>query len=353
MRGLLIVVFASCLYGLGLGAAGPAAPMNIMTGGPNGTYIQIGRDVGKLVAEFGVELEAQPSAGSMENVEAVYKRPNTQLGIVQSDVLDFIDAFSDDPELKRVASKIKMVFPLYNEEVHALARKGITSLADLNGKRIVLGPENSGTFLTATYLLAAANVWPGEELFLSPEEAVQAMREGRADAMFYVAGQPAKLFAEEVTAEDAFHLLPLAEGAVLDFYPTSTIPAGTYPWQAEAVETVAVKAVLMTYDWTATNAYMRGACANVGKLARIIKDNVEWLRREGNGHPKWRQVDLDFDLVNWDRSRCVEQALNDGATGYALVSNTEQVAADQCEGETNPVRRRLCIVKQELRLRAR
>jgi uncharacterized protein len=337
---------------LGTGSA-HALETTIMTGKPAGTYIRFGADIAKLTRSFGVHLAVQPSAGSLENVEAVLRRPNTQFGIVQSDVLDFIASFSDDPELRSTAARMRMVFPLYNEEVHALVRKGITSLADLNGKRIVLGPENSGTFLTATYLLAAANVWPGEELFLSPEEAVQAMREGRADAMFYVAGQPAKLFAEEVTAEDGFHLLPLAEGAVLDFYPTSTIPAGTYPWQAEAVETVAVKAVLMTYDWAPKNAYMRQSCAAVGKLARIIKDNVEWLRREGNGHPKWRQVDLDFDLVNWDRSRCVEQALTDGAAGYALVSQTEAAAADQCEGETNPVRRRLCIVKQELRLRAR
>ncbi|HET6520920.1 MAG TPA: TAXI family TRAP transporter solute-binding subunit, partial [Geminicoccaceae bacterium] len=324
MWGLLVI--ASCVFGLGFGAA-QAAPMNIVTGGPNGTYIQIGRDIGELAAEFDLEVEVHPSAGSMENVEAVYKRPNMQLGVVQSDVLDFIDAFSDDAELRRVADKIKMVFPLYNEEVHALAREGIDSLADLNGKRLVLGPENSGTFLTATYLLAAANVWPGEELFLSPEESVQAMREGRADAMFYVAGQPAKLFAEEVTAEDGFHLLPITDPGVLDFYPASTIPAGAYPWQPQEVPTVAIKAVLMTYDWTPANAYMRNACANVGKLARIINDNVDWLRQEGNGHPKWRQVELDFKLVNWDRSPCVERALSETA-GYSLVR--EEVAADAC-----------------------
>ena len=43
---------------------------------------------------------------------AVYQRPATQLGIVQSDVLAFVARVETDPVLKRIATKIKMVFPL-------------------------------------------------------------------------------------------------------------------------------------------------------------------------------------------------------------------------------------------------
>ena len=53
---------------------------------------------------------------------AVYQKPGVQLGIVQSDVLAFVARVQSDPVLKRIAKKTKMVFPLYNEEIHMLAR---------------------------------------------------------------------------------------------------------------------------------------------------------------------------------------------------------------------------------------
>src|SRR5437763_14175472 len=43
------------------------------------------------------------------------------------------------------SKKIKMVFPLYNEEIHLLAKKGINSFDDLANKRVAIGREGSGT----------------------------------------------------------------------------------------------------------------------------------------------------------------------------------------------------------------
>src|SRR5918998_1470597 len=224
-----------------------ASEMNIMTGRETGTYIRFGQDIDRLARHFGAGLAVQPSAGSLENVEAVLRRPRTPLGIVQSDVLDFVASFSDDPELRRRKTMMRMVFPLYNEEVHVLARPGIETLADLDGRPVAVGAPDSGTLLTATLLLASAGVRV-EEVQIDTDEALAALRQGQVDAMFYVAGRPAKLFAEGVTEADGFHLVPVTEPAVLDLYPRAPIPAGTYRWQKEEVPTVAVRAVLMTYD---------------------------------------------------------------------------------------------------------
>jgi TRAP-type uncharacterized transport system substrate-binding protein len=74
-----------------------------------------------LARTNGIPLTVSPSKGSIENIYAVYDRPNVQLGIVQSDVLAFVARVQTDPGLKRIAKKTRMVFPLYNEEVHVLA----------------------------------------------------------------------------------------------------------------------------------------------------------------------------------------------------------------------------------------
>lgn len=244
-----------------------------------------------------------------------------------------------------------MIFPLYNEEVHVLGRPGIRTLGDLQGRRVAVGEERSGTYLTATFLLTAANVWPGEEIQIGTDEALRALREGRIDAMFYVAGQPARIFAEDVTAEDKLGFVAIADPAVLDLYPRSLIRADAYPWMKADVPTVAVRAVLMTYDFSKANAYHREACQAVGKVARIVHDNIDWLRQPGNGHPKWQQVDLNAELVNWDRSACAVEGLT-GPQGYALGSGAVAVRGGEgvdCDAESNAIRRKLCLVKEQMR----
>jgi TRAP transporter TAXI family solute receptor len=330
---------------LGLGAVDArATETTMMTGKPSGTYIRFGEDIARVTRQFGLELKVARSAGSLENVEAVLKRSSTQFGIVQSDVLDFVASFSDDPELRSMASAMRMVFPLYAEEVHLLAKPEINSLADLQDKRVAVGSPTSGTLLTATLLLASAGVKPADEVEIDTEEALQAMRDGQVDAMFYVAGRPARLFSQEVTEADQLKLVPITESAALNLYPRSVIPARTYRWQPTDVPTVAVRAVLMTYDFSKPTRYHRQACAMVGKVARMIASNLDWLRRPGHGHPKWQEVDLDADLINWDRSPCAEAGLK-GPDDYKIPAPQEV----SCAAEANQIRRKLCLVKQQLR----
>ena len=79
--------------------------MGITTGNKRGTYYQFGLNLAQLVKSRGIKLNVLDSAGSVQNVLAVYKAPGTQLGIVQSDVLAFIAKIQTDPFLKRVAQQ--------------------------------------------------------------------------------------------------------------------------------------------------------------------------------------------------------------------------------------------------------
>lgn len=85
-------------------------------------------------------------------------------------------------------------FPLYDEEVHLFANKAITALNDLQGKRVIVGEQGSGTWLTAMNALQITGVKPAELLNLPPLQSVTAVLKGEADALFYVAGKPVTLF---------------------------------------------------------------------------------------------------------------------------------------------------------------
>ena len=278
-----------------------AQEMGIISGKKKGTYYQFGLNLAELVKSRGIKLKVFDSAGSVENVFAVYKAPGTQLGIVQSDVLAFIAKIQTDPVLTRIASKIRMVFPLYNEEVHLLARKEIKDFDDLAGKTVAIGEEGSGIYLTARILFEVSDVKPRDILPIAPDEALAQLKQGKIDAMFYVAGAPVKLFAEDVTAADGLALVPITNKSILDFYPEVQIPSNLYSWQDQPINTVAVKAVLMSYDFRGLN------CENVGRFAKILQDNLEWLR--GNGHPKWKSVDLNSQVKGWEQYDCVRKAV--------------------------------------------
>jgi TRAP transporter TAXI family solute receptor len=343
----------------------------IMTGSPGSTAVRFGQDIARLAAHFGITLKVLPSEGALENIEALIAQPDVQLGVVQSDTLDFVRSFSTDPDLQRRAKLMRVVSPLYLEEVHVLASARVASFSDLQGRRVAVGAQNSGTLLTATLLLTAAGIAPAEELRIDGEEALAALREGHIDAMIYVAGQPAALLKERVAIEDALHLLPVDLPALRRLYPVSVIPADTYyPWQPTDVPTIAPRAVLMTLAWSKPG-YSREACRLVGKIGRIIADNLDRLRYEG--HPKWHDVDIAADIPGWERSRCVEEAR--GAPASYTISATEELdrpaafltseprttpqetpaqrsgaSPRTCSAEGNPIRRRLCEVRPQLGL---
>jgi TRAP transporter TAXI family solute receptor len=253
------------------------------------------------VKQHDINLAVATSKGSVENVFAVYQRPTTQLGIVQSDVLAFVARVETDPALKRIAKKIRMVFPLYNEEIHVLGRKDIADFDDLADKRVAIGREGSGTYLTARLLFKVAEVQPRQMLTIDTDEALAELKAGRIDAMFYVAGAPVKLFAESVTAADNLALVPITSKSIVEFYPAVEIPANTYRWQTKAVSTAAVKSVLVSFD------FRRLDCDNVGRFAQILASNMSWLAQ--NGHAKWKSVQLDYPLKGWEQYDCVRKHL--------------------------------------------
>ena len=295
-----IVVCAACLVFVFCNIAS-AVELGVITGSPKGTYYQFGLNMMELGKAHGYDVSVYNSRGSVENVYAVYKRPKTQMGIVQSDVLAFVLKVKTNKTLKHIARKTKLVFPLYNEEIHLIGKTSLTSFDDLEGKRVAIGKEGSGTYLTCRLLFEVSGVVPAKKVAVGTDKALTMLKNGQIDAMFYVAGIPVKLLSEQITAQDGLKLVPINNKSIAEFYPTLQIPGNTYDWQAENVHTAAVKSVLVSFD------FRRNNCDHVGRFASIIHQNIEWLRQ--NGHPKWNSVDLDYPLKGWDQYDCVKKYL--------------------------------------------
>lgn len=283
-----------------------AIEYKIVTASPRGTYIEIGRDLAKFVAPAAdIQLESLPSAGSAENVKRLRYEPHVKFALVQSDVYQaYVDlAASGNREARGLITPLRLILPLYNEEIYFVARRDapFDHVHEIRDKRIAMGPLGSGTALTSATLYRAlfgAGVADDKARFVSNEEGLSSLVTDRSvDVVIVVAGQPAKVFSEmKPEARSLIKLLRFDPGApggeeVLKTYFNATIRQSNYPnLLTEDVPSLAVKAFLITYNYE--QAHTRQYLAD---FARSLCDNFGRLQAEG--HPKWKEVKLEMPPV--------------------------------------------------------
>ncbi|APX14315.1 TAXI family TRAP transporter solute-binding subunit [Tateyamaria omphalii] len=197
-----VVAFATVLSTATHSPAQDGPVLTITTGGASGTYFRFAEDIAKTLPSD-VTLEIVPSDGSVQNLrrligyEGQSEQKYYQLALVQADVLEQLKSRArGDDVLESIVDRIKVVMPLYTEEIHAFAKqdRGISGLGDLvNGDYVVnAGGEKSGTNLTTRWLYEqSGNGSKTLDLVnASDGEGLPDLENGIYDVLFYVAGAP-------------------------------------------------------------------------------------------------------------------------------------------------------------------
>jgi len=271
------------------------------TGSKGGTYYPIAKDI---VNVCNLNMDVYETTGSLENYKKLLADPKIKFAIMQYDVLQYFKKIGN-----RNVNKIKMVIPFYDEEIHIIVRQNddITRLRDLEGRVVAIGKRGSGTWLTSKLIQNTSGV-KFKEKEIGTKKGLRELLNNRIDAVVMVAGAPTKLLASlPKGASKYFRLLNLSDPALNKIYQETTIPANTYKWQEDRVNTYAIKSILATFDYKPYQpSYHR-----VQKLYRCIKEKLPYLRR--NGHPKWKEINIDsFSDVQWPVHRAVLDYNEDG-----------------------------------------
>ena len=263
-------------------AIGPvfAVDLRLMTGDEQGTYYQIGREIAHETDKVGLNLQVLPSAGSWANIIALFNN-DTEFAIFQLDA--YIKAAGNLYQNTNldIRDEIKVVMPLYHEEIHVIKSK--ESLLDFATEQkfvVGCGLENSGSCLSAEVI---AEFYGKQFRYVhnSYEQALSDLKAGELDLVVITAGKPYKL----LTGQTGLDLvsLPRTKKAA-EFYLYSTISPEDYPWLDHPVETYGVRSVL------ATMIQEQEGLANdlVGSVHFTILINEDRLKKAG--HPKWNEV---------------------------------------------------------------
>ncbi len=236
----------------------------IGTGGTAYTYYPVGGVIANAISKppgsrecgkggscgvDGLIASAVSSRGSVDNVNAIISGLRDS-GFAQSDVAYWAYTGTGTMEGKEPATDLRTIAALFEEHIHLVALKdsGINSVADLKGKRVSLDEPGSGTYVDAGLILEANGLGVDDVTAeaLKGGAASEALRNGKIDAFFVVAGYPTGSLVELASAAD-IKLVPIdGDGAKAladkyGFFSQSAIPADTYQGVDETM-TVAVGA---------------------------------------------------------------------------------------------------------------
>lgn len=157
----------------------PAPPGSLtMAGGPEGSNFRaVAKKYQEILARNGVDLILLPSHGSADNLAMLAER-KVDIALVQAGVTQ--KEGTDD--LVSLGTMFRQPLSVFYR-----AAKPISFLSQMQGKRIAIGSEGSGTRFLTLALLKGNGIEPGgttELLDLEGEAARKAMLEGRVDMIF-------------------------------------------------------------------------------------------------------------------------------------------------------------------------
>jgi TRAP transporter TAXI family solute receptor len=165
----------------------PAAPNRfvIATASKGSPYYVLAERYQRFMARNGVSLEIKETNGSLENLRLLTADSSgVSAGFLQGGLVS-----RNDVQHLRSIGRV-MYEPLW---IFYRAGLQIQTLADLAGKRVLVGPAGGGTNLVANRLLNANGITPETATLVNMElpDYVDALNHGEADAGFLVLGASA------------------------------------------------------------------------------------------------------------------------------------------------------------------
>lgn len=232
--------------------------VTIGTGGLSGTYYPTGQNICEFFeasqTNADIDCTAVETNGSFYNINALITK-DLDFGIAQSDLVYHAIKGEEKFQGKKL-SNIRSVMAIYPELLSLVVREdaNIQTLQDIKGKRLNLGSLGSGNETTVTTIFDAYKIKNSDLLLWnsdSTQDAPLILEENKIDGYFYMVGHPSKniIEAQKLTPID---LIPIeGENATkliekYPYYATGYIPANTYEGIDKDINSIGVKAVLVT-----------------------------------------------------------------------------------------------------------
>jgi TRAP transporter TAXI family solute receptor len=179
-----------------VGAALPAAAQNISigTGGTGGVYYPMGGGMAAVLSKYvtGMQATAEVTGGSVANLQLI-GTGKPYIGLTMADAT--LDAYKGQDKFTGKPVAVRTLMVLYPNRMHVVSVEGtgIKKITDLKGKRVSTGSGGSATEVMAFRVIEAAGLDKDKDMTrerLGVAESVNALKDRKIDAFFWVGGLP-------------------------------------------------------------------------------------------------------------------------------------------------------------------
>ncbi|MEM9293516.1 MAG: TAXI family TRAP transporter solute-binding subunit [Acidobacteriota bacterium] len=250
MLALAALVLASLMVACGGGSApdgeeaASSSPrfLSIGTAPPGGAFFVVGGALAEVLgSHFGdgsTQVTAEATQGSQENIRRL-AQGDLDLALSNSAITYFGVRGEGDWDQAYPARAVLTLAPNVALFVTP-SGSGIESIADLAGRRVVIGPAGAGFHYFVRPILAAHGIaWEDLTVLHNTQSgAVDMLADGSADAAFLGGAVPTASITQAASGQSIVFLPfdPEARQRLIDeylFFRPATIPAGTYRGQEE------------------------------------------------------------------------------------------------------------------------
>jgi uncharacterized protein len=235
IRTVVLVLLAA----VGFAFAVQAQNISVATGGTGGVYYPMGGGLAAVLSKYvpGMQATAEVTGGSVDNLKLIGSG-KPYVGFSMSDAAQ--DAYKGEDKFKGNKVNVRTLMVLYPNRMHLVTvdGTGINKFADLKGKRVSTGSPGSATEVMAFRLIEAAGLDKDKDLKrerLGAAESVNAIKDGKIDAFFWVGGLPTAAVSDLANTPgthlkmiDHAELVPAMNKKYGNLYVQDVIPKETY-----------------------------------------------------------------------------------------------------------------------------
>ena len=191
---MIQIVRALALAAALTASAVQAQNISIATGGTGGVYYPLGGGLAAVLSKYvpGMQATAEVTGGSVANMQLI-GTGKPYIAFTQADAA--IDALKGQDKFAGKPIPVRTLAVLYPNRMHVVSIEGtgITKMADMKGKRVSTGSGGSATEVFAFRVIEAAGLDKDKDMKrerLGVAESVNAIKDGKIDAFFWVGGLP-------------------------------------------------------------------------------------------------------------------------------------------------------------------
>ncbi|MBV8840642.1 MAG: hypothetical protein JO000_29240 [Alphaproteobacteria bacterium] len=283
--------------------------VTIITAPAGGATSIFGSDLARVLDNDQDGLRVLPvlGKGPVRNVVDILYLKAIDMGAVTAEVPEFYRLQYGIPD---IASRLRYIAKLYNNEVHIVAKTNIKSVFDLEGKRITA--QTDVGYYSAKVICNRLGINATFDYRTDDARAVQNIIDGATDAYVGSTGKPFFLLRNIKNEDRSLHFVTVPyDKRLQDMYLPTTLTSEDYPnlvSAGEQIDTVATSVLLTAFNWpTNSERYAR-----VAKFVNAFFSKIDEFQKPPR-HPKWRESSISIVVPGWTRFKAAQDWLDANA----------------------------------------